>query len=286
MKIALVGYQVQERYTVGVSNDEDTQLLDFLKQKNVDIEKVIWDDANVVWDKYQLVILKSPWDYHDNITEFLTWLDMLDDKHIPLLNSTKTIRWNANKRYLKEIEEKGLPVIPTEIQLRNTNFDAGIFDTWKTDKVVVKPCISAGAKDTIVVERTKVDELYLNGLFKSDDFLIQPFEPAIKEGEWSFIFFGGMFSHVVLKVPKENDFRVQHQHGGSIQEPDVSDELINQAKQYLNVFAADTLYARVDGILKENKFYLMELELIEPYLFINNNTERFTNYYNALKKWL
>ncbi len=286
MKIALVGYQIQERYNVGVSNDEDTQLMNFLKQNNVDIEKVIWNDASVQWSQYELVILKSPWDYHDKITEFLKWLNMLDANNIPLLNNTQTIRWNVNKRYLKEIEEKGLPVISTEIQLRNTNFDQRIFNVWNTEKIVVKPCISAGAKDTIIVERTKIDESYLNELFKSDDFLIQPFEPAIKEGEWSFIFFGGEFSHVVLKVPKENDFRVQHQHGGSIQEPVVSTELINQAKQYLDVFAVDTLYARVDGILKEDKFYLMELELIEPYLFMNSNTERFTNYYNALKKWL
>ncbi len=112
--------------------------------------------------------------------------------------------------------------------------------------------------------------------------MAQPFMPEIADGEWSYLFFNGKFSHSLLKKPAEGDFRVQHYHGGTISKVAASPEQIKSAGLYVEKFATDTLYARVDGIHRNGELYLMELELIEPYLFLNTAPEAFHNYYVAL----
>lgn len=288
MKIAFTGYQIQDQYNNGTTSDEDTLLFDFLKQKGLDIEPVIWNDSTINWEDYQLIILKSPWDYHEKISEFFQWLDHLKSLKIKLLNNVDILQWNADKHYLKDISDQGFPVVPSLYAAQNTTLPLSIFDQLGTNKIVIKPCISAGAKNTIILEKDKINENMgrINKLFQEEDYLIQPFQEEIKNGELSFIFFGEKYSHSALKIPKENDFRVQHYHGGTIEYPDVSTHLIAQAQNFINAFAADTLYARVDGIVKNGLLYLMELELIEPYLFLNNEKLRLENYYVALQKYL
>ena len=92
MKIALISYQVQEKYTLGIAKDEDSLLLDFLGRKGLDVERVIWNDPTVNWTDFQIAVLKSPWDYHENMKDFLRWLDLLLHLDIRLLNPDPLIR--------------------------------------------------------------------------------------------------------------------------------------------------------------------------------------------------
>ncbi|WP_347218177.1 hypothetical protein [Chryseobacterium sp.] len=284
MKITLVGFKKEDRFSVGVANDEDTELINFLKDKGLDVVPTIWNDENVDWDSFDVAVIKSPWDYHNHLNEFLNWLDQLKALGVKVLNPVEIIKWNSDKHYLKDIADKQLPVIASEYLEKGSSFSHHFFDLFNADKLVVKPCVSAGAQNTVTISRDNFDERSkeIDQFLKEQDYMVQPFVEEIKNGEWSFLFFNGKYSHCSLKTPKQGDFRVQHYHGGSISYPTPDPLHIEQAGIYLKNLPQSTLYARVDGVLINNSFHLMELELIEPYLFLNGNNELQENYYQAL----
>lgn len=284
MKITIVGYKKEAKFSQGVANDEDTDLINFLKEKGLDVVPSIWNDDNVDWSSFDVAIIKSPWDYHNHLNEFLNWLDHLATLGVKVLNPVEIIKWNSDKHYLKDIANKQLPVIASEYLEKGSSFENRFFDLLNADKLVVKPCVSAGAQNTVTISRDNVDERSkeINELLKEQDYMVQPFVEEIKNGEWSFLFFNGKYSHCSLKTPKEGDFRVQHYHGGSISYPTPDPLHIEQAGAYLKSLPQPTLYARVDGVLIDNTFQLMELELIEPYLFLNGDKVLLENYYQAL----
>ncbi|MFP3595081.1 RimK family alpha-L-glutamate ligase [Chryseobacterium sp. SIMBA_029] len=284
MKIAIVSYKKQEKFTQGVTNDEDADLLRFLREKGLNAFPTIWNDENVDWKSFHVAIIKSPWDYHNHLPQFLNWLDTLEKLNIKVLNPVEIIKWNSHKKYLKDISNNGLPVISSEYLDKGSSFDSRFFDLFGTDKLVVKPCVSAGAQNTITVNKSNLNERTqeIEQLLKTEDYIVQPFVEEIKNGEWSFLFFNSKYSHCTLKTPKKDDFRVQHYHGGSISYPTPTSLHIEQAGQYVKSLPQSTLYARVDGVIIDNTFKLMELELIEPYLFLNGDNNLLENYFQAL----
>ncbi|GGE50336.1 glutathione synthetase-like protein [Pedobacter psychrotolerans] len=288
MNISLVTYHDQGAYDSQTVETEDERLLVFLQAKGLNIELVIWNDPLINWENYQLAILKSPWDYFDLIDDFHTWLDQLEKKGVKLLNPIDIVRWNTDKQYLKEIENAGLPITPCvfvnkEVKINLEDF----FGILNTDRLIVKPCVSGGAKNTFSVTVDNVKEINkeLHHLIQKENFIIQPFlKEIIENGEWSFIFFNGVYSHSLIKKAKAGDFRVQPAHGGSVHPQNPNQEMIDTASKYVKLFAKNCLYARVDGTFVNDKFLLMELELIEPFLFLNTDLQNYDRYYNALKE--
>ncbi len=290
MNIALITYQDQQKYLSPTQENEDDTLLNFLQEKGLSIKKVIWNNPEVNWEQYDLAILKSPWDYFDHVNDFYQWIDQLSKCGVRLLNPPEIVKWNADKHYLKDIDAQQLAVTPSAFLNQTSSPDLRMyFEKWQTDRLIIKPCISGGANHTYQLKKEALHlwENQLSELLKSGDFIVQPFLNEVTEqGEWSFIFFGNEWSHCVLKKAKEGDFRVQHSFGGTIHPQQPSQELIAAAQKYLEAFATDCLYARVDGTLINGEFVLMELELIEPFLFLHTTPESLENYYQALKKWL
>lgn len=289
MNIAYVCYQPVGNFSV-IENENDL-LLEFLQKKGLSIQKEIWDDPKVDWTKYELAIIKAPWDYFDKYEQFLQWLTLLESLNISLLNPVSTIRWNSDKHYLKDIENEGFEVIPFQFIEKKENTDLSkYFKLFNCEKLIIKPTISGGAKNTFAVTKTEIDQISptIYSLLQEESFMVQPFIKEIqKEGEWSFLFFNGKFSHCILKKVKSGDFRVQHIHGGSVHPvKNPPAELLKSAEEYINTFANDCLYARVDGVVINGKFSLMELELIEPYLYLFTHEEGFENYYLALQELL
>ncbi len=287
MKLALIGYQIQEKYNNGTVRDEDRDLFDFLANKGINLHREVWNDPEVNWAAYDAVILKSPWDYHEKLSEFLNWIDGLTRLGVQTFNPAEVVRRNSDKHYLKDVLDSGLPAIPTLYLEKNTFIDPkrNYFQELATTRLVIKPCVSAGAKNTVLVtpEEFSGQVPVINTWLKEEAYMVQPFVEEILEGEWSLLFFGGKYSHSLLKTPKEQDFRVQHYLGGKVSYPEADETLVAQAAEFVSAFAADTLYARVDGVVIRGLFQLMELELIEPYLFLDNEPQRLENYYQALK---
>ena len=285
MNIALVSYQ--NKKSTQSHLEEDFQLSKFLESKGLRVKIAVWNDVQVDWKQFDVVILKSPWDYHDNFDLFMLWLSGLDTAGIKVLNPYKTVLWNSDKHYLKQIADDGLPVIESVFLEKGTVPDlAELLDTSRGKKMIVKPCVSASAKNTMVVTLDNVSSVQdtINGLISSESFLVQPFMEEILQGELSFMFFNGNFSHSTLKVPKKGDFRVQSEYGGTVQNITTANAHLETAGQYVEKYGQGTLYARVDGIISKGIFVLMELELIEPYLFLNCHEPGFDNYYQGLRQ--
>ncbi|MFZ6013145.1 MAG: ATP-grasp domain-containing protein [Bacteroidota bacterium] len=284
MKIAYIVYE--HTGTFGIPDEENQSLLQFLRQKGLSVQLELWTNAHVAWQEYDLILLKAPWDYIDKIDRFHHWLETLEKLKVRLLNPIKLVRWNSDKHYLKDIADVGLSVAPTlfvepgeQLQLHR------YFEEFNSEKLVVKPCVSGASKNTFCVTRdnTKEIETMINELLQREAFIVQPFIPEIvQDGEWSIIFFNGVYSHSLIKRAKTGDFRVQNQFGGSVHPVEPDRSVIDSAAQYVLQFAQHCLYARVDGVVVQGKFMLMELEIIEPVLFLYTASHAYENYYKAL----
>ncbi|HEV7379044.1 MAG TPA: hypothetical protein VGN64_04575 [Dyadobacter sp.] len=287
MKIAFITYNGSVKYSGANGFDEIQDLLPFLQNKGLDIQAEIWEDPNVNWQAYDVAVLRMPWDYHQKFERFQNWLDQIESLGIKLLNSYQTVRWNIDKHYLKEIIDAGFDVIPSVYLEKewDGNF-SDLFNTLKSDQIIVKPCVSGGSRNTFKLNaETAVhhaDEIV--GLLQDGAYIAQPFMKEIEDGEWSFTFFNSRYSHTILKKPKTGDFRVQQFFGGTIDQMQPEQALVDRAASYLSAFADDTLYARVDGVMVDGRFVLMELELVEPFLYLAYAPDAPENFYRALQE--
>jgi glutathione synthase/RimK-type ligase-like ATP-grasp enzyme len=237
-------------------------------------EAAVWSDPSYDWSSSAMVVIRSCWDYHLRIAEFLRWIERLEMLGVPVWNSPATIRWNSNKSYLKELEGKGISIVPTlwlepgpNVSLADELRRVG----WQ--RAVVKPRVSATAHQTKLIQVEQAEEMQnlFEALRARTGVMVQKFmEPILSEGEWSLMFFDGEFSHAVLKTPKVGDFRVQHDFGGHERLAQAPRFVIEAAEKAILV-AGNPLYARVDGVIEEGVFRLMELELIEPALFLGES---------------
>lgn len=254
------------------------------------VEKRSWRDQSVDWDAVDLVYVCTPWDYHEHLDEFMQALARIDASRALLANDLATIRWNAVKTYLRELEQRGFPVVPTQWHdLLSEESLHTAFETFNAERMVIKPVVGASALDTHVLEAGKaaVTET-LARAYRNRPFMLQPFLEKVQSvGEYSLFFFDGDYSHAILKVPEQGDFRSQEEHGSDIRPHVATPKLIGLAQDIVESVGPDLAYARVDFIpVEDDGFLLMELELIEPSLYFRTDPaspERFaramTNYY-------
>jgi glutathione synthase/RimK-type ligase-like ATP-grasp enzyme len=239
-----------------------------LAVRGVDAQLVDWRDSSMDFSKLDLIVLRSCWDYHLHAAEFTEWLRRTAHE-APILNKVDTVLWNSNKFYLQELGAIGIQIAPTCFVSGEwmSYGQRALVQSW--EKAVVKPAVSASAYKTWLFERQSLPSLA--ELMGNDDFLLQQFLPEIQtQGEISFIYIDGTFSHAALKRPACGDFRVQQEHGGSAELFAPSTSLRQQANAIAKAVpqVRDSLYCRLDAVEKDGKLILMELELIEPELFL------------------
>lgn len=272
------------------TENEDQILSSILTDLEINHEIVAWSDQNADWSKFSLLLIKSPWDYFDYYSDFLDWIKKIKELNIPVLNSLESLVWNSNKNYLIEIENKGFNVISGKLLPEGEKIDwTELLEDVENTPFIIKPLVSGGAKNTFKVDFNNVEEIRMKMdlLIRSEGFIAQPFVREIEEvGEYSLVFFNSVYSHAVLKSPANADFRVQHFFGGKISVIEPSESLIKACQRYVDEFCKDSLYVRVDGVLIQGDFHLMELEMIEPYLFLSTQNKALKNYKDALRKRL
>lgn len=246
-----------------------------LAAHGITVTPVIWD-SDADWAAFDAVLIRTTWDYWGKYPAFLRWFDQLETLGIPVFNDPATVRWNSDKRYLLEMAARGVAILPTALIEREqlVTLDA-VLDAHGWPKAVIKPSVSAGARNTHVVHTgNAADSALFADLVTQFAMLVQPYRDSIEhDGELSLLFFNGSFSHAVQKVPKTGDFRVQPQHGGLTMPYIPSDGLIAQAEKIVRSVTPLPVYARVDGLLVADTLELMELELIEPALFVSTNAD-------------
>lgn len=243
-----------------------------LRARGADVRPGVWDDPNVDWTGCDAVVFRSPWEYHHRIDAFRAWLDRLDHAGVRTINPMPTLRWNLHKFYLRELERAGVRLIPTVfVECGGGGALGGILVERGWREAVVKPAISAGASDTwrVAAPPTPEEEARFRRDVQGRDTLVQQFAtPLLTDGEWSLLFFGGRFSHAVVKRPAVGDFRVQWYYGGTFEGVRPGPALLAQAERWLAATPVEHTYARVDGVVIDGEFSLMELELLEPALWL------------------
>jgi glutathione synthase/RimK-type ligase-like ATP-grasp enzyme len=248
---------------------DDAQLAATLRHLDVQPTACVWSDPAVDWERFDAVLIRTTWDYFKRYPEFLRWLASLPS---PAINNAALLRWNSDKRYLLQIERLGVEIIPTRV-VPGSELAAAL-SAMPGQQVVVKPAVSGGSWHTL---RGSVGDLMfeeaLAMLPAEFDYLLQPFVPeVVTDGEWSLLYFDGVFSHAVLKRAAPGDYRVQALFGGSEEALPPSAAMLASAERALQAVAAlghpDHAYVRVDGVMVDGRFLLMELEMIEPYVFM------------------
>ena len=239
----------------------DQALAAALAKEGFDVRPAIWSSAQPDWQDFDAVVVRSCWDYHLRAEEFLAWIARLERSGIVVMNSPDLIRWNANKVYLRELATAGIAMPDTVFIESGTELDLTKVCTSRGwGSAVVKPTISASAYCT---------ERRCSGLVRGPA-MVQQYVAAIEiAGEWSLVYINGKFSHAVMKKPREGDFRVQTSFGGTVQVAQPSRELLEFAETVLNRLAWPAMFARVDVVADCASIQLMELEVIEPELFLD-----------------
>jgi glutathione synthase/RimK-type ligase-like ATP-grasp enzyme len=282
--VAVVTYEARPEVT-----DDDRLFADVLSARGVAVHAFPWSDRAARWSQYDAVVVRSCWDYFHRAGEFHAWLDRLEAQGARAHNDVRILRWNTDKVYLRDLEARGIPVIPTHwmepgtrTSLAKLRRDSG----WA--ELVVKPTVSGGAHRTwrSTGDTEATDDSRLAAMTEAGAVMVQPLIREIeRDGEWSLVFFDGRYSHAVLKRPSSGDFRVQREHGGTLEPAEPAVSVIAAAERAIGAIpfgAAAPLYARVDGCVVGGWFRLMELEVLEPELFLRGAPEAAERFAEAL----
>jgi glutathione synthase/RimK-type ligase-like ATP-grasp enzyme len=278
MKVYLVSF-------VGMKVDADSAvLMKALEKRGVDSKSVSWDDPSVDWAEPDLCIIKSASNYGLQPESFIRWARTVEEKTL-LWNKCSLVEWNHDKHYLKDLESKGVPIPPSIFVEKESEERLGDILSGKGwSEIVIKPTISAGS---FGLKRFKIEsdeaeqhlqELTKRGfsqefmgdtyMFSPRDAIVQPYIPEIVYGEVSLLYFGGVFSHAVIKKAKAGDFRSHPIWGASVTKHTPSVDELRVGERVLNAMEP-TEYARVDLVNTPKDPLVIEVELIEPFLFFD-----------------
>lgn len=299
------------------TNASDRALMDAFRAAGLAAEHVVWNDPSVRWSAYRGVVIRSIWDYHlsdESVAGLLRVLAGVEAAGVPLLNALDTVRWNHSKAYLRELAELGVAAVDSMWVDSLADEREQIVQRLRErawNDCVIKPQVSASGNLTFRFALQPdaaaplpsldavLEQCVASGVQR---WLVQAFCPEVmSEGEWSFVFLNGAYSHCVLSTPAgarspqagpawvdpaspaspalscdaadpakhPNSFMVQQTHGGSFRYRDPDAALIEQARSILHStrYGRESLYARVDCIRRGDQLLLSELELIEPELF-------------------
>lgn len=237
------------------------------KHRMFSLEEVIWDDPGFVPEAYDAVIVGTCWDYMEKPDLFLSRMEAVS-RQTRMLNPFPTLRWNSDKIYLADLARKNVPTVPTILADRATpDAIAAAFAELDCDRVVVKPRIGASAWRQVSLR--KGEALPGPEALPPGACLVQPFLKAAEtEGELTLLFFDRVFSHALVKTPKAGDYRTQSMYGATEEAAEPSADALHVAHSALEAVDGPLLYARVD-LMRGNDggWKVMELELIEPYLY-------------------
>ena len=273
---------------------DERPLIDSLAALCVLATATVWDDPSVVWNEFDAVLVRSCWGYHLRYDEFFRWIDHVTRCGVPMWNPPATLRWNSRKTYLHDLSIGGVRTVPTlwllpdNPRTKTASLVTILAETgW--ERAVFKPIISASAHETwsVTIDEAREDaatwDARLRALIERPGVMVQPFIREVEsDGEWSLVFFGGVFSHAVRKYAALGDFRVTREWGGWHEPVTPPPNVIRQAERALRTAPGESAYARVDGVLVDGNLVVTELELLEPSLFLDADPEAPARFASAI----
>ncbi len=253
------------------------------EQLEIDLVFANWNDKSMAWESFDAAVIRSAWDYVPVREEFLQFAKNIETK-TKLFNSSEVMKWNTNKTYLSILENKGVPIIPTKFA---NNLDEALpAIRWAFEKapaVAIKPTVGAGAR-LAGKASTEVEAIdYVKKILEAKrTVIIQPYILSVDdEGEKAIIVINGEISHAAKKVPA----LTKGGHGDAAGQLEITTEMRDIVKSISNAVSEwnDLLFARVDVVRMGEKLVLMELELTEPWLFMQFRPEAGVDLFKALK---
>lgn len=255
--------------------NDDLLLTAALKAKGHAPVNAMWSDPSIEWSKFDLCLLRSPWDYYERLPEFLQWAEKISTQ-TTLLNPLETIQANAEKDYLLDLEIKGLPIVPSQVFASRECALSAASELLRTAPIIVKPTVSGGSYLTYVVRNEHELEPAIQKVLAHGKLLLQPYLPTIEtEGEVSLMYFrvgkNWEYSHSVLKTAAKGEFRVQTDFGGKVELYEPSPKVTALANRILETLDPKDIYVRIDLVDWKTEPKIGELELIEPALFFRQH---------------
>lgn len=248
---------------------DDLILAAALERRGAKVIPIVWSETPPQSFACDLLLLRSCWDYHLRPQAFASWITEAH-RRATVINTPEIVRWNMDKHYLLDLQAAGFAVPETVVLEQGARVDLeAMMDSAGFTQAVIKPAISLSAYETYLVRGEEAQQFQdrVNALLHERAMLVQEFVPEIQtSGEWSLVFLGGEFSHAVSKLPKNGDFRVQHDYGGSHRLAPSPGKVLETASAILARFAPQALYCRADMVVRPQGPTLMELELIDPVL--------------------
>ncbi len=254
----------------------DAALHAALEAADITFDRPVWHDPTVDWSAYDLAVVRTPWDYTADRAAFLAWAERTS-LQVEVHNPPDVLRWNTHKSYLIELEERGVPVVPTAWLGQGDTIDLSALCAARGwDEAVVKPTVAAWSDGLLRMGSGYADphvaQEHLDVLLATGDAMVQPFRRRIAEGELSLIAVEGRVTHAVRKLPAAGDYRVQSRFGGHYAVEDASSEARALAEWIIESVGTPLLYARVDLVLADDgTLELSELEATEPDLYLEHS---------------
>lgn len=254
--------------------EDDQLLIPAFKKYGWDVKILIWDDFDYNHPEADVIIIRNTWDYHLNPVKFINVLRNIAQKSIPLWNPIEIVEWNANKKYLFDLEQKGISIVPSLLVENVTPerlYNLGDLSKW--EEFIIKPVYGGTGYLTYKLAKNNYSNFIpeISPEIVGKNILIQQFCPnIIHKGEYSLIYFNKCYSHTIKKINPDKNFLIHEEYGGLITRTDDCTDLIKFADNILGQIDSELLYARIDIVEGlDNELLLMELELIEPCLYFS-----------------
>lgn len=269
-------------------SEDDALFARALEDRGVRVRAAVWDDPAVAWGSAAAVVIRSTWDYHLRHAEFLAWVGRVAAQ-TTLHNDARVVRWNSHKKYLGEIARAGVPVIDTVFATAGARADvAAVAREHGWRELVVKPAVSASAHETrrFAPNETAAAQAHLERLLPARDVMLQPHLTALAEqGELSLLFARGEFTHAVRRRSALVDGHPMPKSALASAPAEAhrcAERVLTAASGLTGVAPNDFLYARVDLAPSGDDFLLLEVELIEPSLFLLHAPDAAEHFADAL----
>src|SRR5262245_33165729 len=245
-------------------SQSDRHLAEALERRGFLVESACWNGPFAPFDGARAVVIRSTWDYHENLDVYRAWLGRLDSSRV--FNPPHLVRWNLDKSYLTELAARGAPLPACTVVETDAAAVAGALERLSLTDAVIKPTVGASGVGVERVTRGReaaaVDRV--RAVTRSPRLLVQEFIPEVGAGEMAGVFFARTFSHGLRRVPATGEFRVNSQYGGSMEADALDAPTIDDMSRVLRALPGDPLYARIDGVRRGGRFVLMEVEVNEP----------------------
>ena len=247
-------------------SSSDQALADALRARGLAVEVAPWNGAFAPFAAAAAVVIRATWDYHTALDDYRAWLGRLDPART--FNAPDLVRWNLDKSYLLDLAARGAHVpasriVPADgLALARAMHDLGLTDA------VVKPTVGASGVGVERVTAGAAEDAMRRVLAvtPAGRLLVQEFMPEVGQGELAGVFFDGRFSHALRRVPASGEFRVNSQYGGRMEPAALTGTTVAAMQDVVALLPSRSLYARIDGLVRDGRFVVMEVEVNEPAL--------------------